>query len=283
MAPLPQHRSRIRMGLIVLDTGRKLQHIRAGDIGRIGHDQIIFSQEREGRLQRVSSNAADSSAELVQGHIFLRNGQSVAAQVGQRYLCILDPACNGQANGAAAAAQIQNPWVRVKEQSLPNGQFRHCAGIIPGNQHLGIDMKRKPIKFPLAQNVGNGLLRQQTAQTVLHALYNGLGGIQIPVCKKLRLTFPGHVTNQHSGQHTRILGTFRSQQRTAGVLIQVAVFLYHLSAPSCSGRTAFTAVMATSIMESSGSLVVKFCIHIPGADRALVSQLSLRPHQRLIS
>ena len=43
--------------------------------------------------------------------------------------------------------------------------------------------------------------------------------------------------------------------------------------------------MAHSIMESSGSLVVKFCIHMPGAVRILARRLSCtwRPTQRLNS
>ena len=41
--------------------------------------------------------------------------------------------------------------------------------------------------------------------------------------------------------------------------------------------------MAHSIMESSGSKVVKFCIHMPGAVRNFVRALSVRPTQRLNS
>ena len=41
--------------------------------------------------------------------------------------------------------------------------------------------------------------------------------------------------------------------------------------------------MATSIMESSGSFVVKSWNHIPGAVRIFVSQLSWRPTRRLNS
>ena len=43
------------------------------------------------------------------------------------------------------------------------------------------------------------------------------------------------------------------------------------------------ASMATSSMESSGSLGVKFCSHIPGADRIRVTALSWRPTKRLNS
>ena len=52
---------------------------------------------------------------------------------------------------------------------------------------------------------------------------------------------------------------------------------HHRSFPFSSGITNFIASMATPIMESSGSLVVKFCIHMPGRARKLVSGLSWPP------
>ena len=39
--------------------------------------------------------------------------------------------------------------------------------------------------------------------------------------------------------------------------------------------------MATSSMESSGSFVVKFCSHMPGAESTRVTMLSCRPTKRL--
>ncbi len=58
---------------------------------------------------------------------------------------------------------------------------------------------------------------------------------------------------------------------------------YHASSPLTSGRTRVRARMATSSVESSGSKVVKFCIHIPGAERMRVTGLSCRPMKRLSS
>ena len=58
---------------------------------------------------------------------------------------------------------------------------------------------------------------------------------------------------------------------------------HQASLPFSSGRTSFRASMATSSMESSGSKVVKFCIHMPGAVRNFVRALSVRPTQRLNS
>ena len=53
--------------------------------------------------------------------------------------------------------------------------------------------------------------------------------------------------------------------------------------PPFPGRTSVSASMPTSSMESSGSFVVRYCSHMPGADSARVSQLSWRPTRRLNS
>ena len=49
---------------------------------------------------------------------------------------------------------------------------------------------------------------------------------------------------------------------------------HQASLPFSSGRTSFRASMATSSIESSGSKVVKFCSHMPGADSTRVTALS---------
>ena len=59
--------------------------------------------------------------------------------------------------------------------------------------------------------------------------------------------------------------------------------LYQASLPFSSGSTSSSDRMAHSIMLSSGSKVVKFCIHSPGAVRKWARALSLRPTQRLNS
>ena len=58
---------------------------------------------------------------------------------------------------------------------------------------------------------------------------------------------------------------------------------YQASSPFTSGSTSSRARMPTSIMESSGSKVVKFCSHRPGAVKILVTGPSWRPAQRLNS
>ena len=58
------------------------------------------------------------------------------------------------------------------------------------------------------------------------------------------------------------------------VAARATALAHHLSAPFSLGSTCLSASMPTSIMESSGSKVVKFCIHMPGARSARHSQPS---------
>ena len=139
---------------------------------------------------------------------------------------------------------------------------------------MGGNMHRQTVKFPLAQDISDGLPFQQAFQAGFHALHHFLRSVEVPVCQIFRLAFSGDMAQQHTRQHTGVLGIFRGKQRPAGILVKFTVLLYHRSAPSSSGSTAWTAAIPTSIMESSGSLVVKFCIHMPGADSILVNQLS---------
>ena len=60
-------------------------------------------------------------------------------------------------------------------------------------------------------------------------------------------------------------------ENSAGIFARV---LYQASLPFSEGKTSFRASMATSSIESSGSKVVKFCSHIPGADSTRVTALS---------
>ena len=59
--------------------------------------------------------------------------------------------------------------------------------------------------------------------------------------------------------------------------------VYHLSSSMSSGMQGFSAAMAHSIWEASGSRVVMRWIWSPGQESARVSQLLLRPAMRMNS
>ena len=262
--------------------GKRL-HFRPGNVGRVGDDHIIFPEKCRGFLRGVRLNAPHPPAETVQAGVFLGDGQRLHAQICQRHLRVLDPAGNGKADAAGTAAQIQNPGVLLQKQRLADGKLGHGASIVPGNQHIRRHPKGQAVKLPLPQHIGQRLPVQQPPDGAAHIPANLLGRIQVTVCQNGFRTFPGKMAQQLPRHHPRRLGVLGFQQRMAGVQIQLAVLLHQRSEPSFSGSTACTAAMPTSIMESSGSLVVKCCIHMPGAESARVKALSFLPHQRLIS
>ena len=144
-------------------------------------------------------------------------------------------------------------------------------------------MEIQPVEFPLAQNIGQRLTCQQALRGVLHGKANILAHIHAHIAQQFFEGFAGEVTQQLPGHEAGILLVLLGPQGPAAFHIELGVCLYHRSAPSSSGRTALTAAMATSIMESSGSLVVKFWNHMPGAVMIRVKALSCLPAQRLIS
>ena len=107
--------------------------------------------------------------------------------------------------------------------------------------------------------------------------YNGFFGILLTVLLTFWAVFQIYV-NTIGVMSSMVCG----QQGAAGVEIELGVFLYHRSSPSFSGRTSVSASMPTSSMESSGSFVVRYCSHMPGADSARVSQLSWRPTSNVL-
>ena len=165
------------MRLIVPDAGGKLFHIPGADIGGIGDDQIEFSQKRADRLSGIYLDTAHPTGELIECRIFLGYGQGVQAYVRQGHSGILHPAGDCQTDAAAAAAQIQNPGILVKEQALPDGKLCQGAGIVSGNQHLGRDQHGKAVEFPLTQHIGNGLVRQKTPKIFFHLRHDLFPGI----------------------------------------------------------------------------------------------------------
>ena len=126
------------------------------------------------------------------------------------------------------------------------------------------------------------LMGEHSVYITVQICFDLLAGIQVGIRQHGGDGFPGRKRQQLARGGCGIL-TFCGQQSPPGLQIQISVLLYHRSAPASSGRTSFSASMPTSSMESSGSLVVKFWNHMPGAVRIRVSQLSWRPTRRLNS
>ena len=100
------------MGLEVFDAVRQLSHFRAGDIGRIGHNHIKFTQKRRSGTEGIRLNAGHPSGKPVRHHVLFCHGQRVLGDIRQCDPRILDPGSQRQTDAAGAGAQIQNPGIR---------------------------------------------------------------------------------------------------------------------------------------------------------------------------
>ena len=195
------------------------------------------------------------------------------------------------ADAAGAAAEIQNTGVHFSPVQRFNGRIDQYLGIHPGDKHVGIDKEGQPVEFPGARHIGHRLAGQPPPDHLRGALLDLGGRIDRQIAQKLRIGLAGGHAGDDPGLQIVTLHTVPAQG-VSHVYIDVVVRLshnlplfsdYHASAPFSSGMTSFMARMAHSIMPSSGSLVVSLCSHLPGADSPVESQLSCRPHQRLIS
>ena len=249
------------------------RHLGPGDIGRVGDHHVKLAEKPAGRGHGVGNQAGDPAAEMEVAGVFLGNFQRRRREIRQRHPGGLQPLGQGQADAARAGTEVQNPGVGGQIRLPLQNQVHHGHGVVPGDQHVRRHGIGLTVKIPLAQNIGQGF----------PGLYP-LGQGQIVVGQLLR-----QKEILHGQQLGRILAGEIAHQRVGGVggvgpLLglqglgrpphQSAVGRYHWSAPAFSGITSSRARMATSIMESSGSLVVKFCIHMPGAVRMRVSRLS---------
>ena len=196
---------------------------------------------------------------------------------------------DANAQAASSGAQVQHPGLRFSHllQQL-NGSFAHHLAVCAGAEHTGADFEGQPQKVPLPCQV---LQRHP-----LHALSR-----QFRQALSLR---PGKRVKQQA----RIFSSGNAQQ-FAGVVISIGAACglqsilhhahslarqnarqllwgkrrYHWPSSGFLGSTGVTAAMATSIMSSSGSKVVRCCSQSPGTETARASSELERPAHFKIS
>ena len=152
--------------------------------------------------------------------------------------------------------------------------------LLARDEHTLAHRKRKIHKLPFAQQVLERFARGTAADQRLEPIQTGAAVLaaaqneRLPIQSEYVLEQPDRVERS------------RIDPRLFQLLASTAVYLlkrhFTMSSPF-SGMTAFIASIATSIMLSSGSLVVMCCIHMPGAEMIRVARLSYRPQMRISS
>ena len=201
------------------------------------------------------------------------------------------------ADAAAAGAEVENAGVHLPADEHAQRRVHEHLGVHARDEHVGRDHDRQPVKLPLADEIGQRLAGDAALQQGLNLLFIFVGGVQAQVAHEFLLRLADGIGHQQPRLERVSLHAGVFQRRARGQ-IQVVIGLWHLSIflsssplltdyqaslPFCSGMTSSSARMAHSIMLSSGSLVVRRCSHLPGADRMREQRLSCRPTQRLIS
>ena len=180
-----------------------------------------------------------------------------------------------QPQGHCSGAGAQVHPRRRREALEAAGQLLHQDdGVLTGAEDSLSHREGEPQKVPLAQNV----LERSPGGSLLHRLEEGgllfRGGGLLPVDGQARAVQSQEVLGKQGsipagGVDARLGEPLPGGevQLTAGHRIRSSPF---------SGMTASMAVMAASIILSSGSLTVSRCIQSPGATSARVKALSWR-------
>ena len=269
------------MGLKVPHGAVQARNIPVRDIGRVAYHAGERPHGPGGRLEDVQAHDRRPAREAAAADILPAYPDCRRIKLPQQHLALRRAVGHGQPHAAAAGAQVQHPagpQVRYIGQGL-SGQD---LGVGPGDEHGLADVEGEAVKLPLPDEVGHRLPVQmppgQLPDRPLRLRRHVEGRVPVKFLPGLAAAEAYQLPGLQSGG-----GAVRLEEAPAQLQVEVVVgnhgFTYrpHASLPSWAGMTRFMASMATSIMESSGSKVVKFCIQRPGRARKLVIGLSWPP------
>ena len=266
----------------------KLTHLVGRDIGRIAHHEVERVPVCVGnRLERRADDAPIAVTESQAFGVAVRHVDRCRGHIDRDRLRGGYFVQQRQRDAARAAAQVEHTRALHRAHPL-DGQLAQALGVAARDEHVGRDAQRDAVEVPLAQHVGQRFTRQAASNQRLGLLALGRG----------------HRTRAQRGQQTAI-----QPQRTRGQLTRFQIrhrnlfgsgfvqlvpnvreqcfYVFHLShfhaSLSSGGMTFSMDAIATSIMLSSGSNTVSFCIWIPGQRMARLMTPSCRPAQRLHS
>ena len=272
-------------------------HIQSGnvavrDIGRVADNTVKFPEAGRRSGKGIHLPGQHLRRQAAAANVLAAYTQRILHQLTQHHMAAGAELCHRQSYAATAGAQIQYPRLRQRLYEI-RGLLRQHLRIGAGDQHAFVDVQIHAAEGPLADEIGQRLSGQMAPHQFAGAPLHLLRHIQPSVPQQLLPRLAGGKGHQFAGFqrgrvnagtveflpdiHIQIVICCRHNTFCCQYLSSKKLFCrisYHLSLPFSFGSTSFTASMATSSMESSGSLVVKFCIHMPGADKIRVSLLS---------
>lgn len=179
-----------------LETHVALPQVRivAGDIGRVGHDQVeaLACRQRAVPATLDETHRGGQLPRIARGHRQRRGADIAGHHAG------IAP-CQGDrdGDGAAAGAQVQHRGRGLSGHGLQRGFHQHL-GVRTRNQHIGRHAEQVPHEFSLPEQIGHRL----AGQAALRQRFVGRGHFRRQrigvVRQQPRARLGQHVLEQHA-------------------------------------------------------------------------------------
>lgn len=130
---------------------------------------------REGFSRASMPQARHAGRELVAPGCSPADLERLLVPLAEQHTAAQHLACHGEADAAAARAQVEHTAVRAGIQLVDDRLHQHL-GVRARDEHGGRNIQPQTVKFPLADEVGHRLARQMPrAQGIRRTLDLGRG------------------------------------------------------------------------------------------------------------
>ena len=111
-------------------------NVRRGDIGRVGNDAVELAELARGLLARVHAQARHAGRELVAADVLAADLERLLVPLAEQHAAAQHLTGDGEADAAAARAQVEHTAVRAGVQLVDDRLHQHL-GVGARDEHGG--------------------------------------------------------------------------------------------------------------------------------------------------
>ena len=138
------------MRLVVINAFVQLVHLGAGNIGRVGNQNIELPHVAGRTQTHIRAERHKTALHAQPARIFARDTQRALGIIDRDDARVLHMVRGGNADAARTAAQVENTG-RYLLFGLRDHHFAQRLGVRARDEHVFIHLKGQAVKIPLAQ------------------------------------------------------------------------------------------------------------------------------------